>query len=876
MDQNLYTQNERIVQVSVTSEMKKSFIDYAMSVIISRALPEVRDGMKPVHRRILYAMFREGLLHNRKYTKCAGVVGEVLKKYHPHGDSAVYDTLVRMAQPWNMRYPLIDGQGNFGSIDGDSAAAYRYTECRMTALAEEMLGDIDKDTVEFVPNFDESDKEPTVLPTKVPQLLLNGTAGIAVGMATNVPSHNLVELCDAIILTMENPHCTLKDLMDVMPGPDFPTGGILCGTSEIRNLYRTGRGRLRVRGKAGVEPTKQGKENIVISEIPYMVNKSNLVTMIAKLVNDKKITGISDLRDESDKDGIRVVVELKRGEIPEVVLNQLYKHTQLQTTFGGILISIEDGQPRTLGLKQMLEYFVQHRKDVILRRTRYDLAKAERRAHIVEGFLKALDIVDQVVKLIRASKNREEARVGLIEQFAFTEIQANAILDMRLYQLTGLEREKLQDEYAELLKQIEYFKSILRSEDILRSIIIEELQSLKKRFGDARRTDIIEQVEDLQIEDLIADETTVITVTHGGYIKRCPVSAFRAQHRGGSGVRGITMKDEDFVEHVFTASTHDYLLIFTMSGRVHWLKAYEVPKMARDAKGKSIVNLLSIDNDEKIASLLRIREFDDARNIMMCTRKGIVKKTKLSAYSHPRRGGIIAINIDDDDTLESVEITEGDNDVLIVTRDGMSIRFNEKNCREMGRTTRGVRGIKLHKDDYVIDMEVIDDDNTSVLVLTENGYGKRTTFSEWRGQNRGGKGVITIKTTKRNGKVVSAFTVMDSDEIVMITESGQLCRTRAGEFREIGRNTQGVRASRLADGDKLVCAARVLPEDSTDEDGFQPDLPDDVEPFEDEATQKRDEAADMAEPIDDDEAEDGNDQLEDESDESETDEEIED
>jgi DNA gyrase subunit A len=811
MDQTVYTQNEKIIPVSVADEMKKSFMDYAMSVIISRALPDVRDGLKPVHRRILYAMFSEGLLHNRKYTKCAGVVGEVLKKYHPHGDMAVYDTLVRMAQPWNMRYPLIDGQGNFGSLDGDAAAAYRYTESRLTALAEELLADIEKNTVEFTPNFDESTNEPLVLPTKVPQLLLNGTAGIAVGMATNVPPHNLTELCNALMLCVKKPHCTLEELMQVMPGPDFPTGGVICGMSEIKELYATGRGRLRLRGKAGVEPTKQGKENIIVTEIPYMVNKASLVTSIATLVNEKKITGISDLRDESDKDGIRIVIELKRGEVPEIVLNQLYKHTQLQTTFGGIMLSIEDGEPRTLGLKAMLDCFIAHRREVILRRTRFDLDKAERRAHILEGFLKALDIIDKVVKLIRSSKSRDEAKVGLVAQFDFTEIQANAILDMRLYQLTGLERVKLEEEYAEILKLIEYLNSILRSERVLLGIIVDELQQLKKDYGDERRTDIIARVDDLKIEDLIADEPTVITVTHSGYIKRCPVAAFRAQHRGGVGVRGIAMKEEDFVEHVFTASTHDYLLIFTANGRVHWLKVYEIPQMARDAKGKAIVNLLQISDEEKIAALLRVREFDDKRNIVMCTRKGIVKKTNLSAYSNPRRGGIIAINLDADDIVCGVEQTGGHDDILIVTRDGMSIRFNEEDCRELGRTTRGVRGIDLREGDYVIDMEVIDNDNTSVLVLTEHGYGKRTTFSEYRCQHRGGKGLITVKTTDRNGKVISAFTVQDADEIVLVTENGQLTRIPAGEFREIGRNTQGVRAFRLAEGDRLVCAARVLP-----------------------------------------------------------------
>lgn len=817
MTDNLYTQNENIVPVSVTGQMKKAFIDYSMSVIISRALPEVRDGLKPVHRRILYAMYREGLLPNRSYSKCAGVVGEVLKKYHPHGDSAVYDTLVRMAQPWNMRYPLIDGQGNFGSIDGDSAAAYRYTECRMTRLAQTMLDDIDKDTVDYGPNFDDSVEEPLVLPTKVPQLLLNGTAGIAVGMATNVPPHNLTELCNALILMIQKPECTLDELMDVMPGPDFPTGGLICGTEGIKEMYSTGRGRMCVRGLAGVEPGKQGKDHIIITEIPYMVNKANLVTSIANLINNKKITGISDLRDESDRDGIRIVIEMKRGEVPEVVLNQLYKHTQLQTTFGGILLAIENNQPRTCTLKQALERFIHHRRDVILRRTRFDLAKAERRAHIVEGFLKALDIIDKVIALIRGSNTRDEARIGLIEQLEFTEIQANAILDMRLYQLTGLERDKLQQEYEELLKLIEYLNSILRSDDVLKGIIVKELQELSESFGDERRTQLRAASSELQMEDLIADETTIITVTHSGYIKRCPVAAFRAQHRGGSGVRGISMKDDDFVQHVFTASTHDTLLIFTKSGQVHWLKAYDVPQMARDAKGKAIVNLLQVDSEEQIAALIRIREFDDERHILMCTRKGIVKKTALSAYSNPRRGGIIGIRIDDDDALENVQVTSGHDDILIVTHNGMSIRFNEKDCRVMGRATRGVRGITLSKGDYVIDMERIDDENTSVLVLTENGYGKRTTFSEWRCQKRGGKGLITIKTTARNGKVVSAFVVKDNDEVVMVTQSGQTMRTRAAEFREIGRNTQGVRAARLTEEDKLVCAARVLPAAATGE-----------------------------------------------------------
>ena len=790
MDQNLYTSTEKVQPVSVSAEMKKSFIDYAMSVIISRALPEVRDGLKPVHRRVLYAMFREGLLHNRKYSKCAGVVGEVLKKYHPHGDSAVYDTLVRMAQPWSMRYPLVDGQGNFGSIDGDSAAAYRYTECRMTALAEEMLADIDKDTVDFMPNFDETVPEPTVLPTKVPQLLLNGTSGIAVGMATNVPPHNLGELCDALIMFIKDPEVSLQELMTVLPGPDFPTGGIICGNSEIINMYKTGRGRLKIRGAAGVEPGKMGKDNIVITDI-------------------------------------RIVVELKRGEIPDVVLNQLYKHTQLQMTFGAILIAIEDGQPRTVGLKQCLHSFVNHRKEVVTRRSAFDLAKAEKRAHVVEGFLKALDIIDKVVALIRGSKDREEARVGLINKLGFTEPQAVAILDMRLYQLTGLERGKLEDELKELEKEIAFLKSVLSDEKVLIGLIIDELEDLKKRYSDERRTALAGSADDLKMEDLIANETTVITVTHSGYIKRCPVSAFRSQHRGGSGIRGVGTKEEDFVEQVFTASTHDYLFFFTSAGKVYWLKAYEIPQMPRDSRGKAIVNLLQVESGEKISAILRVTGFNDTQSIILCTRKGIVKKTKLNEFRNMRKSGLIAINLEDDDTICTAKMTGGNDDVILFTRNGMSIRFSEQDARDLGRNTKGVRGIKLENNDYVIGMEVVSDENTSVLVLTEQGFGKRTTFHEYHIQRRAGKGLIAIKTTERNGKVVSAFTVDATTEIVMVTQGGQLIRTRAGEFREIGRNTQGVMAARLDEGDSLVAAARVFTtgleeveaEEETKEDG---------------------------------------------------------
>ncbi len=808
---------EKIMPVSIEEEMKNSYIDYSMSVIVGRALPDVRDGLKPVHRRILYAMYREGLLSNRKYSKCAGVVGECLKKYHPHGDTAVYDTLVRMAQGWNLRYPLIDGQGNFGSVDGDSAAAYRYTEARMAKIAEEMLADIDKDTVDFTANFDETTLEPLVLPSRVPNLLINGSSGIAVGMATNIPPHNMNEVVDGAIHLIDHPEATFKDLMQFIKGPDFPTGGIICGHQGIRDTYEKGRGHIKLRGKAFFETSKTGRESIIISEIPYTVNKASLVEKIADLVRDKKITGISDVRDESDKEGMRIVVDLKRAEIPQVILNQLYAHTQLQITFGAIMIALDHGQPRVMGLKQILSLYIQHRREVVVRRTKFELQKAEARAHILEGFKIALANLDDVVAIIRRSKNREEAKNELIAQFKFSEIQANAILDMRLYQLTGLEQEKIEEEYRELLKTIEYLRSILASDQKVLNIIKEELIEVKEKYGDVRRTEIVFDDSEIRIEDLIADETSIITVSHTGYIKRAPLDYYRQQKRGGKGMLGMETKEEDYVEHLFSASTHDYILFFSRDGMVYWLKVYEIPEAGRQSKGKAIVNLLEISPESGISSMLRVKEFKSENNIIMVTKKGIIKKTTLDAYSRPRKGGIRAINIDEGDELITVKECSGTDDIILATRLGQSIRFAEDDIRETGRVTRGVKGITLNENDDVVGMEIVDD-NATILVVTENGYGKRTRFDQYRTQSRGGKGVITIKTNERNGNVVGIMRVEDHDEIMMISTTGKTIRTKVEGISVIGRNTQGVRMIQLEGGDNLVGLTRVfVPEGKTDE-----------------------------------------------------------
>lgn len=809
----MYAQHERIERVNIEEEMQRAYIDYSMSVIIGRALPDARDGLKPVNRRILYAMRERGWLHNKPYVKCAKVVGEVIGNYHPHGDSAVYETLVRMAQDFSLRYPLVDGQGNFGSIDGDPPAAYRYTECRLTALAEELLADIDKNTVDMQPTFDEKLQEPVVLPSRIPTLLINGSTGIAVGMATNIPPHNLSEVVDALVELIDRPEATVADLMRHLPGPDFPTGGLLCGVAPIRQMYETGRAPLKIRGRAHIEPGPQGRESIIITEIPFTVNKAALVEKIAELVREKRVDGITDVRDESDKEGLRIVVELRRGGPPaRVILNNLYEHTPLETTFGAILLAIDHGRPRVMNLRELMQCFIAHRLEVITRRARFDLEKAEARAHILEGLKRALDHLDAVVRTIREARHRDEARDHLMQRFGFTEAQANAILDLRLYQLTNLERKQLDDEYLEIIKQINYLRDLLASEAKRHAVLREDLLEMKKKYGDARRTEIVPEEGEIQIQDLIADQGCVITISHAGYIKRVPVSTYRQQRRGGKGVMGMDTKEEDYVEHVFTASTHDTLLFFTERGRVYAKKVYEVPEAGRTARGKAIVNLLDIGQDEKIAALIRIRDYSDQQHLVMVTERGIAKKTNLSEFRNIRAGGIIAIQVDEGDRLIGVRLTNGDQEIMIITRQGMSIRFHEGQLRDQGRATRGVRGITLSEGDRVESVEVVDP-NATLLVITEKGYGKRTSFDEYRVQNRGGRGVITIKTTERNGLVVGAHAVRDTDAIMLITSAGQMIRMPVSDIRVISRNTQGVRLIQLEENDRLVSATTVEPEE---------------------------------------------------------------
>ena len=808
----MYTRNELINNINIEDEMQRSYIDYSMSVIIGRALPDVRDGMKPGARRILYAMRDLGLLHNRTYKKCAYVVGEVLGKYHPHGDSAVYETLVRMAQPFAMRYTLVDGQGNFGSIDGDNAAAYRYTESRLTRMAEELLADIEKNTVIMVPNYNGELVEPSVLPARVPNLLMNGSTGIAVGMATNIPPHNLGELIDALVVLIDTPEATVDDLMKHVKGPDFPTGGIICGLKPISDMYRTGRGQMKVRGRAGIEEGKQGKESIIITEIPYAVNKSSLLETIAELVQEKHIEGISDLRDESNKDGIRIVVELKRGAVAKVVLNNLYKHTQLQTTFGAILLAIDHGRPKVMTLKEMLVAFLDHRFDVITRRTQFELAKAEARAHILEGLKIALDHLDDVVKIIRGSKDRDQAKAELMKRFGLSEIQTNAILDMRLYQLTGLERDKLEEEYLALIKLITYLRDLLASRERLFAVIREDLLEAKKLYASGRQTDIVPNEGEVNIEDLIADRGWVITISHTGYIKRTAVSTYKAQRRGGKGVAGMDTKEEDYVQHLFVANTHDYILFFTPKGHVFWEKVYEIPEASRNSRGKAIVNLLNMQSGEQIASMVKVREFAEDQFIVFATEKGVVKKTNLGAFSNPRAAGIIAIAVDEGDRLIGVKPTDGHNEVVLTTHNGMSIRFNEGELRDQGRDTRGVCGIDLADTDRVESLEIVDP-RATFLVCTENGYGKRTNFDEYRIQKRGGKGLMTIRTSERNGCIVGAHAVQEADALMLITAQGQMIRMPVADVRVISRVTQGVRLIQLDEGDKLVAATTVEPED---------------------------------------------------------------
>ncbi len=805
-------QRERILPRLIEDEMRESFIDYSMSVIVQRALPDARDGLKPVHRRILYAMNELGLVPGRPYKKSATVVGEVLGKYHPHGDAAVYDSLVRMVQEFSLRYPLVDGQGNFGSIDGDNAAAYRYTEARLTALAVAMLEDIDKNTVDFAPNFDDRLQEPTVLPSRVPNLLINGSSGIAVGMATNIPPHNLKEVAAALEYLVDHPDCSVTDLRKLVHGPDFPTGAFIYGREGVKECYETGRGRIVMRARAQVEERQSGKSQIVVTEIPFQVNKARLVEQIAALVRTKKVTDIADLRDESDRDGMRVVIELKRDANPTVVLNQLYKHTQMQATFGAIMLALVDGQPQVLNLKQLLQHFIDHRHEVITRRTQYDLDQASEREHILQGLKIAVDNIDEVIEIIRKAADVAAADAALRARFELSERQSKAILDMRLARLTELEVDKLEEELQEVRKLIKELKSILASRPKRMGILKDELEQLVKKFGDERRTEIVADQGDFTVEDLIAEEDMVITVSHAGYIKRTPVTTYKRQRRGGRGLNGMGTKEDDWVEHLFVASTHDYVLFFTQNGQVYWLKVYDIPQHGRAARGRPIVNLIQIQPNERIAAFVPVREFDDAHYLMFATANGTVKKTVLSAYGNPRSNGINAINIEDQDELIDVQITDGTNDIVLATRHGMSIRFGEKDAREMGRATTGVRGVELEGDDRVIGMVVIRRDAT-LLVVSEKGLGKRSELAEYRVQRRGGKGIITLRHGDKTGDIVALKEVQPDDELMLMTRHGVIIRVPVDGIRVIGRNTQGVRVMNLDAGDTVVDVARVVKEE---------------------------------------------------------------
>jgi len=813
---------DRILPRLIEDEMKDSFINYSMSVIVQRALPDVRDGLKPVHRRILYAMHEGGLAPNRPYKKSATVVGDVLGKYHPHGDTAVYDSMVRMVQDFSLRYPLVDGQGNYGSIDGDSAAAYRYTEARLARIATEMLADIDKETVDYAPNFDDRLREPTVLPSKLPNLLVNGSSGIAVGMATNIPPHNLHEVVEACVHLIDNPDASIEELMRHIRGPDFPTGAYIYGTDGIRDAYTTGRGRVIMRARTEIETLESGREQIVITEIPFMVNKARLIEQIADLVREKRVTEISALRDESDRDGIRVVIELKRDSIPEIVLNQLFKHTQMQSTFGVIMLALVGGVPRVLNLKEMLGYFIEHRNDVVVRRTEYDLAQALEREHILEGLKIAVDNIDEVIELIRNSPDTATANTRLREAFDLSERQAKAILDMRLARLTGLETEKLDEELAEVRATIAELRAILGSVERRHELIKEELREVAERYGDPRRTEIVPGSGDLSIEDLLADEEMVITVSHGGYIKRIPLDTYRLQRRGGRGLIGMETKDEDWVEHLFVARTHDYLTFFTRGGHCYWLKVHEIPQAGRNARGRPIVNLLSLRPDEQIAATVPVREFREDQYLIFATRKGIVKKTALSAYGNVRVVGVNAINIEPDDELIDVQITGGDDEVILATHNGMAIRFHESDVRVMGRATTGVRGISLSEGDHVVGMVVVRKDTAdeaTLLVVTELGSGKRSRIDDYRLQRRGGKGVINIRISERIGRVIAVKEVLPEDELVLVTRNGVVNRQRVGEIRVIGRATQGVRLLALDENDLVVDVARLIASETEDEEG---------------------------------------------------------
>jgi DNA gyrase subunit A len=807
----------KIFPVNIEDEMKESYLSYSMSVIIGRALPDARDGLKPVHRRILFGMHEAGNHWNRPYKKSARIVGDVMGKYHPHGDAAIYDSLVRMAQDFSMRNPLVDGQGNFGSIDGDPPAAMRYTEVRLARIASEMLDDLDKETVDFVPNYDGGAIEPVVLPSKIPNLLLNGASGIAVGMSTNIPPHNLGELIDAIVAQIRKPDITLNELMRHIPGPDFPTSAFICGREPIREAYRTGRGIIRVRARAVIERQKKGdKELIIVSEIPYQVNKAKLIERVAELVKDEKIKGISDIRDESDRDGIRVVIEIKRGENAEVILNQLYKHTPMDTSFGIIMLALVKNQPKVLPLKDLIGQFIEHRKEVVTRRTQYELRKAEERLHIVDGLKIALDNLDAIITLIRKSQSPSEAKEGLITRFKLSDVQSQAILEMRLQRLTALEREKIVEERKDLIKTVKELKEILGSDQLILNIITDELVDIKNRYADDRRTDILESVEEFSLEDLIADEDMVVTITHEGYIKNTPLSVYRSQRRGGKGKTGMSTKETDFIENVFVASNHNYVLFFTNLGRCYWLKVHSIPEAGPTARGKALVNLLNLSPKENVAAVLPVREFKEDRFLLMATKNGIIKKTKLMAYSNPRSGGIMAINILEGDELIGARMTDGTNEILLTTRNGQAIRFSETKVRHMGRNATGVIGIRLDKGDEVVSLEVIENPDAQILTVTEMGYGKRTSVSEYRMTGRGGKGVITIKTTGKNGLVVGAFQVTGDTQIILITtHAGKIIRLKSSDISVYGRGTQGLRLIDLEPDEQVAAVAKVPPEDKS-------------------------------------------------------------
>jgi DNA gyrase subunit A len=797
--------------VNIEDEMKKSYLEYSMSVIVGRALPDIRDGLKPVHRRVLYGMHELRNFFNRPFKKSARVVGDVIGKYHPHGDAAVYDTIVRLAQDFSMRYPLVDGQGNFGSVDGDPPAAMRYTEVRMTRLAQDFLSDIEKETVDFSPNYDDSLSEPAILPTTIPNLIINGSSGIAVGMATNIPPHNLSEVSEAISRLIDNPEIDLNELMGAIPGPDFPTAGFITGKSGIKEAYETGRGIIKLRARGFVEKIGQHRERVIVSEIPYQVNKAKLLEKIAELVKNKKIEGVSDIRDESDRDGMRIVIDIRRDGKAMVVLNRLYKFTQMETSFGIILLAIVNGRPQVLTLKEILQHFVSHRREIIIRRTIYDLRKAEERAHILEGLKKALDFLDDVIELIRSSSDPKEAKNRLIAEFDFSDIQAQAILDMKLQRLTGLEREKINAEYQDLIKNISRFKAILDSEKLVLQIIKEEMKEIGQKYGDERRTEILEDASDIDLEDLIAEEDMVVTISHQGYIKRNPISLYRAQRRGGKGLTGVKPKAEDFVELLFVASSHDNFLFFTNKGRVYWKKVHEIPEAGRMSRGKAIVNLLDLRKKERVATTLSVRNFEEAKYVVMATKKGFVKKTELKSYSHPRAGGIVALKIREEDELIGVRVTSGEQDIFLTTRQGKSIRFNEGDLRGMGRVAAGNIGIRMGPGDEVVGMDALKEGAT-ILTVTENGYGKRTLTEEYRRQARGGKGILTVKTTERNGAVVYSYQVADQDQLMIITGHGKIIRLRVKDISVIGRNTQGVRLINLMEGEKVVAVARLVEE----------------------------------------------------------------